>query len=73
MCLLDGDLYLDTGNEYKNAKIVNARTSKAFLYYYASISEKKPEAAVQLMWQIFSDGFQDFVYKKTGRKALGKC
>ncbi len=65
-CLLDGDIYLDTGNQYKNATIINARASKVFLYYYATISEQKPEEAVQLLWQILSEGFQDFVYDKTG-------
>jgi hypothetical protein len=64
--LLDGDLYLDTGNQYKNATIVNGRTSKALLYYYATVSDQKPEAAVKLLWQILSGGFQDFVYDKTG-------
>jgi hypothetical protein len=64
--LLDGDIYLDTGNQYKNATIVNARAAKAILYYYAAISDQNPEAAVQLLWQILSDGFQDFVYDKTG-------
>jgi hypothetical protein len=64
--LLDGDIYLDTGNQYKNATVVNARASKAILYYYAAISDQNPEAAVQLLWQILSEGFQDFVYDKTG-------
>jgi hypothetical protein len=64
--LLDGNIYLDTGNQYKNATVVNSRASKAILYYYASISEEKPEAAIQLLWQILSNGFQDFVYEKTG-------
>jgi hypothetical protein len=64
--LLDGDLYLDTGNQYKNATIVNGRTAKALLYYYATVSDQKPEEAVKRLWQILSDGFQDFVYDQTG-------
>jgi hypothetical protein len=67
-CLLDGDIYLDVENQYKNATILHEGSCAAILYYYAMHSEQKPEKAKQSLWTFQRMGFRGWVHEVTGWK-----
>jgi hypothetical protein len=64
--LLDGDIYLGTGNEYKNATILNERACAAILYYYVTESDTKPDEAKKSLWAFQRMGFRTWVHSVTG-------
>jgi predicted DNA-binding protein YlxM (UPF0122 family) len=69
--LLRYDIYLDVGNEYKNATILTERTCIAIITYYAhQVEESKRKAEAQKtssQFQLF--GLRGWVHDITGWKA----